>query len=174
MGVFALTVAVSLAVTSFGRICTCYKYGAMHGDTAYNLGWNSWLHADAVNFQKNPPGYERITVGELKLLPVAASHAAAGAGLTGAMIFLRARFAWWPLNPIGYIVCGSWALSVTWFPIFLGWLAKACVMNFGGATAYRGILPFFLGLVLGEAVIATLWAIVSFVTGVPCVSMLPS
>jgi len=87
---------------------------------------------------------------------------------------IRARFSFWPLSPIGYIVCGSWALSVTWFPIFLGWLSKACVMGFGGAAAYRRILPFFLGLILGEAVIATIWAVVSFFTGVPCISMLPS
>ena len=47
-------------------------------------------------------------------------------------------------------------------------------MGFGGATAYRRVLPFFLGFVLGEAIIATFWAIVAFVTGVPVVSMLPS
>ena len=56
----------------------------------------------------------------------------------------------------------------------LGWLAKACVMSFGGATAYRRVLPFFLGFVLGEAIIATFWAVVAFATGVPVVSMLPS
>ena len=174
MAVFAATAVLALFVTTYARIATCYKYGAIHGDTAYNLGWNSWLHYDATNFQKSPPGYPFITIGGAKLLPVAATHAVTGAGLTGAMIFLRARFSWWPLNPIGFIVCGSWALSVTWFPIFLGWLAKAGVMNFGGATAYRRTLPFFLGLVLGESIIATIWALVAFLTGVPGVSMLPS
>jgi len=174
LAVFAVTAAVALLTTSFARIVTCYKYGAVAGDTAYNLGWNEAMHYSATNFQKNPPGYDFVRIGQIRLLPVGVAHAVTGAGVTGGLLVLRALVPWWPLHPIGYVVCGSWALSVTWFSIMLGWLAKACIMNFGGATAYRRVLPFFLGFVLGEAVIATFWAVTAFVTGIPVVSMLPS
>jgi len=173
MAVFAVTVVVALLAASFGRIATGYKYGAIHGDTAYNLGWQSWLYPHAVKYQVSPPSYPFVQAGEVKVVPVTVAHVGVGAGLTAAMLLLRAKFLWWPLNPIGFIVCGSWAISVIWFSLLLGWMAKASIMTFGGATAYRRALPFFLGLVLGEAVIATTWIGVSLMTGSPGVYMLP-
>jgi hypothetical protein len=174
MAVFAVTAVIALGTTVYARISTCYKYGALQGDTAYNLGWNGAMHYNATSIQKNPPSFEFVTIGERKLVPTGVAHAAAGAGFTGALIALRAWVPWWPLNPIGYVVCGSWAMSVSWFSIFIGWMAKSSVMTFGGATVYRRVLPGFIGMVLGEGIIGSFWAVVSFITGVPGVSMLPS
>lgn len=66
-----------------------------------------------------------------------------------------------------------WSTSVIWFSIFLGWLAKTSVMTFGGAAAYRRTLPFFLGLVLGEALIAAFWMAVSLALGQPGRPIMP-
>ena len=165
---------MALGFTIYGRVTTAYKHGGAHGDWAYNGGWQRWLYPHAVNYQKNPPSYEMIRIGEIAVFPVTVAHVAVGAGLTGLMVFMRSRFLWWPLNPLGYIVCGSWAVSVIWLSVFLGWMAKASIMKFGGATAYRRALPFFLGLVLGEAIIASFWTLLSILTGLPGVpGMLP-
>ena len=73
-----------------------------------------------------------------------------GALFTLFLAAMRARFVWWPFHPAGYLVSGSFGLFRLWLPIFVSWLAKTLLLRYGGLTAYRRALPFFLGLVLGE------------------------
>jgi hypothetical protein len=42
---------------------------------------------------------------------------------------------------------------------------KATVLKFGGARLYRRTRPFFMGIILGEATGAGVWAIVDYFTG---------
>ncbi|OPZ22696.1 MAG: hypothetical protein BWZ10_00311 [candidate division BRC1 bacterium ADurb.BinA364] len=72
---------------------------------------------------------------------------------------MRMRFTWWMWHPVGYATCSSWSMEKLWMCLFLGWLAKALITRYGGAQAYRRALPFFIGLVLGEFVIGSLWCI---------------
>ena len=46
-----------------------------------------------------------------------------------------------------------------WFSIFLGWAAKLILLRLGGMRLYRRALPFFLGLILGDYVAGSIWAI---------------
>jgi hypothetical protein len=92
---------------------------------------------------------------------------AAGFGLVVAVGFslLRQAFAGWPLHPIGYALATTNSMEYMWFPFFLAWLAKYLTLRYGGIRAYRAALPFFLGLILGDYVVPTLWAIFGMVTG---------
>jgi hypothetical protein len=82
------------------------------------------------------------------------------AGATGAYAFgavftvflgaMRARFAWWPFHPIGYLVASSYGAYRMWLPVFITWIIKGLLLRYGGLRAYRRALPFFLGLILGE------------------------
>jgi len=174
LSVFAVMIAVSMLAACLGRITTGYKYGATMGDEAYNLGWQSWLYPDLVKRLKTPPSYPWVRLGDTEVIPVGVAHVLTGAAATAGMLVLRAFFLWWPLNPIGYLMCGSWPITEIWFSVLLGWIAKSSVMTFGGAIAYRKALPFFLGLTLGQAVIATVWTIVSLITGQPGVHTMPN
>ena len=69
----------------------------------------------------------------------------------------RAQWAWFPLHPIGYLTSLTYALDMLWFSIALGWLCKVVVMRFGGIEIYRKILPFFLGLALGDIAMMVFW-----------------
>jgi len=40
-------------------------------------------------------------------------------------------------------------------------------MSFGGAAVYRRVLPFFLGLALGECLMAVFWMVIGLATGRP-------
>ena len=40
-------------------------------------------------------------------------------------------------------------------------LAQGLIVRYGGQTGYRGMIPFFLGLVLGDYLTGTVWAIAS-------------
>jgi hypothetical protein len=90
------------------------------------------------------------------------THLFIGAGLASTLAFLRLRFAWWPLDPLGYLLVYSWGVRQIWFSIFLGWLAKKLLVSYGGTNLYRSARPAFLGLIIGETVAAGLWLILSF------------
>jgi hypothetical protein len=173
LAVLALTAAVAFVAAAYGRITTAYKYGGAAGDDWANLWSQLSFIPDVVEFQKNPPEYDWTKLGDVRILPVSVAHLITGAALTVGMLVMRSQFLWWPLNPFGFLLCGTWAMVLIWFSIFLGWAFKAAVMTFGGASTYRKWLPFFLGLVLGEAMIATVWVIVSLCTGRPGLYILP-
>jgi hypothetical protein len=90
-----------------------------------------------------------------------AATAATGFGLLFTLLlgFLRTKFTWWLWHPVGYATATSWSMGKLWFCIFLGWLAKWLITRYGGATAYRKAMPFFVGMVLGEFTVGSLWCI---------------
>jgi hypothetical protein len=171
LAVLGCTAALALVVGAYGRITTNYKYGGSNLDKLGNVWTPSWYLPAAVDFQKNPPEYHFLQVGNFKIMPDKAVHLLAGAVLTAAMLALRARYLWWPLHPLGLVICSQIAFVWIWFSVFLGWLAKASVMTFGGASAYRKVLPFFLGLVVGEYLVAALWIAVALLSGKPSYAM---
>jgi hypothetical protein len=84
-----------------------------------------------------------------------------GGAITAALVYMRARFLWWPLHPSGFALAhAGLALTWVWFPMFMGWAAKGLILHYGGMKLYRAWIPFFLGLLLGDVVIGVLWAIV--------------
>ena len=83
-----------------------------------------------------------------------------GLAWTNILMLLRTRFLGWPLHPLGYALSGSWSMNLIWFPLFLSWLIKWIVLKYGGLKAYRQGVPFFLGLVLGEFVMGSIWMVI--------------
>jgi hypothetical protein len=83
-----------------------------------------------------------------------------GAFATWAMTVMRARYAWFPLHPIGYIMFAPYAMYSLWFSIFLAWLVKSLVLRFGGSETYRKTVPYFLGLALGDFFMMAFWVII--------------
>lgn len=81
--------------------------------------------------------------------------------------WMRTAFTWWAWHPVGYATATSWSMSKLWACIFLGWLAKVIITRYGGAVAYRKAMPFFVGLVLGEFTVGSLWGIYGAIYSVP-------
>ena len=52
-----------------------------------------------------------------------------------------------------------------WCPFLIAWMAKLITLRYGGIRAYRAALPFFLGLILGDYVVPTLWGAFGMLTG---------
>jgi len=72
---------------------------------------------------------------------------------------MRGNFLWWPFHPAGYALAVSYAMDYFWFCFFIAWAAKAILVRFGGMRAYSTAIPFFLGLILGDYVVGSLWAL---------------
>ena len=83
-----------------------------------------------------------------------------GAFATLGMMLMRARYMWFPLHPLGYLLSLSYPLNKLWFSIFLGWLFKVLVSRFGGSDTYRKTTPLFLGLALGDVAAMLFWLLI--------------
>jgi len=85
---------------------------------------------------------------------------ATGAALTLGMMVMRARFMWFPLHPIGYLLGLSYSMNRLWFSILLGWGCKVLITRFGGNDTYRKATPLFLGLALGDVIAMLFWLVI--------------
>lgn len=92
---------------------------------------------------------------------------ATGVGLAIVLVntMLRLRFIWWALHPLGYPLAGYYHFERLWFPFFIAWLLKWLCLRHGGIKTYRRLLPFFLGMVLGEFTCGSGWGIVGLIAG---------
>ena len=87
--------------------------------------------------------------------------------LTTVLMFFRMRFVWWPFHPAGFAISTSWGMNVTWSCLFMSWLIKWLILQYGGVVRHRKIAPFFLGLILGEFTVGSLWTILGIIVGIP-------
>jgi hypothetical protein len=104
------------------------------------------------------------TGGVLDMKPNIPATTAMGVGLLTSLALLMARLRWFgfPLHPLGYAISSSWSINITWMPLLIAWVLKGLTMHYGGLRAYRMFLPFFLGLILGDCVMGSVWAVLSF------------
>ncbi len=80
------------------------------------------------------------------------------------IMFLRSRFVWCPLHPAGYVIgVAPGTTDVIWFPLLIAMVTKWLILRHGGINAYRRAVPFFIGLVLGEALMGCFWPLLSLV-----------
>jgi hypothetical protein len=96
-----------------------------------------------------------------------------GAALTCGMMIARSRLVWFPLHPIGLLICVPFAMFSMWFSIFLGWMCKVLIMRFGGQDSYRKAMPLFLGLALGHIAMVVVWVAIDAWQGRTGHSILP-
>lgn len=131
-----------------------YDYGAQgksrmsFGAEAYNQ-LNTWL--------KTPePG----KYGEMVAVWV-------GFGIAFLLQWLRIQIPWWPLHPLAFAVTSSWEINLVWGPLFLAWVFKSLILRYGGRGGFHKSLPFFLGLMLGQFVVGSLWNIYGIARELP-------
>ena len=68
-----------------------------------------------------------------------------GATEAGLLLYLRARYAWWPLHPAAI----AFPTRQYGFSLLLVWLIKTLVLHYGGVGLYRRSLPFWYGIMVG-------------------------
>lgn len=86
---------------------------------------------------------------------------------TIALMILRTRFLWWPLHPVGYAVSSFFIGNVMWFPVLISSAIKWIVLKYGGIRRYRQAAPFFIGLILGEYIVGSLWSLIGIIFSMP-------
>ncbi len=90
-------------------------------------------------------------------------YTAGGFAFAVSLLLLRWRFIQWPLHPVGYVVSSWWTFTGLWFPILISWTVKRILLSTGGVRLYRRSIPFFIGLVIGDVIVASIISILGLI-----------
>jgi hypothetical protein len=151
-GAIILATALSTLAALWAFEHQAYEFGAAakfgqgsgHAQQAF-VRMNNWV-TGALDPHPNGPATMAMVVGLLTTL--------------GLLIL---RFFGFPLHPLGYAIASSWSIHLLWVPMVIAWVLKGITMRYGGLRAYRQFLPFFLGLILGDCVMGSIWAVLSII-----------
>ena len=155
---------VGAVASWFSVLSIYYSYGAATGNV------NNWrTNVGNTPFNLLSDWIKNPTVFDLNRV----YGVFAGMGITGFLMVMRTRFMWWPFHPIGYVIAETGSMTWLWCPTFVGWLIKAVVLRYGGIGAFRRGIPFFIGLILGDYVISSVWALLGLYLGIPTYRAFP-
>jgi len=150
-----VAVVFAVIVTYFSTMNWIYRQGA--------LNLTRWI------FNTGPAVLRRASREILNPSPVGVPglmSAGVGGSIMGVLIFMRSRFLWWPLHPLGYALGVTWAPSRLWFSTLIGWGLKLAILRFGGFNTYRRARGFFVGLIVGEYFMTAVWQLIGLKTGI--------
>ena len=151
VGALAAACVVSILVAGVVSLMLYYRYGLVRTNAWLGITWCE-NHVDyMVDYLRGKPS----------LPGQGPAHMAVGAGLIVVLGVCRVRFPRWPLVPIALCVAVSDALGYMWFSILIGWACKMMVMRLGGVSLYNRLRPLFLGMVIGEVLMAGIWMAVN-------------
>ena len=144
MMAMAVAVVVGLASAYWAVLHALHRH-AFSGPNPYSFATEPWRRLEGwLTFPEGPN--------------IAATFAT-GLGFVFTLFLgaMQTRFTWWLWHPIGYATASSWSMNRIWACMFVGWLVKSLIARYGGATALRTAMWFFVGLVLGEFVVGSFW-----------------
>jgi hypothetical protein len=155
--VFAVSGVVSLLATYAANYYITYDAGA----AGKAVGYKRWVGQEAFSQL-----HSWLNVGQ-RAGSTSLWFFVGGLAAVAGLAYLRTAFVWWPLHPAGFALGISYAMNYFWFCVFVAWLIKFVLIRYGGMTAHRRAIPFFLGLILGDYTIGALWSLLGLTLGVP-------
>lgn len=142
----------AVAVSFMAMLALCYKFGVRELELDWATRTSVAVYDNVYAMIEAPAATSGwvtffIGVGALVMLSLVACYH---------------RLYWWPIHPIGYLTAYSSAMRILWFSFFLGWLANALCMRYGGVLTFKKLRYFFVGLIIGDFLMGGAWALVGF------------
>ncbi len=136
-GSMVVALIVSFGSSVWVLLEVAYKHGGLN--TSHYFAGQSYQHFDdalvriqaSVGPQWDYWGYTAI-----------------GGAIMGALMLVRNHFLWWPIHPIGFPI--SLVMNKMVVSVFIAWLIKSIILEYGGPRLFKRLRPFFLGLILGD------------------------
>ena len=163
----AIMSAVLMGIVSswWALLSIYYHYGAATGNVN---SWRTDMGTQPFNLLsdwiKNPTpfSFDRL------------NGVFAGMGVAVALSLLRTQFLWWPFHPTGYAIAETGAMSWPLVSDPAGMAGEtAHSARYGGMKAFRTAMPFAIGLILGDYVISSAWALIGLWLGIPTYRAFP-
>ena len=163
---FAILIALFVGILSqfWALISVPYRLGALHEMSRVPIIYGSEPWRNLQNWLAHPldPDYWALGFTGIGLL------------FSLFLMLMRMKFLWFPFHPAAYAtVCGSWAVNYIWFSLGIVWVVKLLLLKYGGRNAHRKAMPFFLGLILGQFTVGSLWTILGMVFNIPTYGIWP-
>jgi hypothetical protein len=147
---FIILVLVAGIVVSFlAMLALCYKFGVRELQLDWATRTTVAVYDDIYSLIESPIDTSRWVM----------IFTLAGAFVMLVLVICYHRFYWWPIHPIGYLTAYSSAMRILWFSFFVGWLCNALCMRYGGVGLFKKLRNFFVGLIIGDFLMAGSWAI---------------
>ncbi|MCC7492185.1 MAG: hypothetical protein IT204_07575 [Fimbriimonadaceae bacterium] len=150
---------IGAATALVAYLALAFEKGAAAGfHSGFGYGWANFGQLFAWLSRPTPPDH--------------AATAAIGVGFafSSLLLLLRLRFLGWPFHPIGFAIASSWSINLVWLPLLLAWALKTGTIRWSGLSGYTRLRPFFLGLILGDCLMGSFWALVGALLGIPTYS----
>jgi hypothetical protein len=145
-----LATAFAIVTAYWANMTVTFREGA----SARCQGFKSWVGWETYNRLRS----------WIDVPPEADYRAMVFMGVGAAFMFvlkaLRFRFTSLPFHPAGYALAISFAMDYFWFVFFVSWLIKVVLTRYWGMKVHREGVRFFLGLILGDYVCGSIWAII--------------
>ena len=87
-----------------------------------------------------------------------------GFGFSVVLMWMRTRFLWFPLHPVGFLISSDWGMAYLWTCMLVCWIVKLTILKVWGLKAMRKLRYFAFGLILGDFVTGGLWSLISIIT----------
>lgn len=152
-----LAIVVSIIATFWIYLHLMYQNGAAAKSRGYivGIGWETYNRLQS--WLTYPRETDYTAMGFIGF----------GFAFTIFLMAMKLRFIWWPFHPAGYVLTTGEGMVYSWFAVFISWALKFAILKHGGVRSYRKAVPFFLGLILGEYVIACSWSILGIILKIP-------
>ncbi len=123
-----------------------------YGDNAMTRhNWGQWRELAARVGNPQPPNYPGI------------AFMGVGVIFTAFLTLMRMRYTWWPFHPAGYALGMNFGVDYFWLCMLISWLMKLVILRWGGYKVYARVIPFMIGVVLGEYCIGAFWSALSVI-----------
>ena len=147
--VIMLTLVAGIVVSFLAMLVLSYKFGVRELGLDWATRTTVAVYDDIYSLVESPAEPSQwVTIFTL-----------AGAFVMLVLVICYHRFYWWPIHPIGYLTAYSSALRILWFSFFIGWLFNALCIRYGGVVLFKKLRNFFIGLIIGDFLMAGSWAI---------------
>jgi Family of unknown function (DUF6785)/Domain of unknown function (DUF6784) len=150
-----LATVAAIVFAYWANMAVTFREGA----SARSMGFKSWVGWETYN-----------RLASWLQSPTPPDYQAMGGMVFGALFMfvlkaLRFRYTTLPFHPAGYALAISFAMDYFWFAFLVSWLVKVLLTRYWGMKVHREGVHFCLGLILGDYVCGSIWAIVGPIVG---------
>jgi hypothetical protein len=144
-----ITLTLGIVVSFTAMLVLSYKFGLRELQFDWATRTTLAVYDNIYTLVESP-----IKPGQWTLI-----FSLAGAAVMLILVICYHRLYWWPIHPIGYLTAYSSAMWTLWFSFFIGWICNALCMRYGGVVLFKKLRNFFIGLIIGDFLMAGSWAL---------------
>jgi hypothetical protein len=144
-----IVLIIGVAASFLAMLALCYKYGVRELQFDWATRTTVAVYDNIYSLVESPQDPDKWVM----------IFTGVGALVMLVLVVCYHRFYWWPIHPIGYLTAYSSAMWYLWFSFFAGWACNALCMRYGGVVLFKKLRNFFVGLIIGDFLMAGAWAI---------------